>query len=352
MRTRLEQLLTDYAGLSSAEDTYHAVRDEVETVRGRISEGQQEMRALEDLIATVVQWTATLDNLLAQATNVANDIQSFVMPPLTTETGDGELVITDIGPWLASTRHSINGLMSAATAALAAHRSAQEQTRLQSINVRLEARVAEAEAARVSVQSAESAFQSRRDLVRKARSESANVVGDTFRELEPVVQDVFDRLAPHPTFDKLTFSHEVFRRQGSSIPIALDGHTGTEINPSVVFSSAQANVAALCYFIGLAFASGESDFGFVLMDDPLQSMDDVNALGFSDLCRSLRKEKQLIISSHEARLTNLLRRKLSPRNEPLRTIVIEFDSWNRPGPTFSVFTDTEIQETQVLSFLN
>ena len=120
----------------------------------------------------------------------------------------------------------------------------------------------------------------------------------------------------------------------------------------MVFSSAQANVAALCYFIGLAFASGESDFGFVLMDDPLQSMDDVNALGFSDLCRSLRKEKQLIISSHEARLTNLLRRKLSPRNEPLRTIVIEFDSWNRSGPSFSVFTDNEIQEAQVLSFLN
>jgi len=296
VRIRLEQLLTDYTVLSSAEDTYHAARDEVESLRGRISEGQQELRAFEDQIATVVQWTATLDSLLAQATNVANDLRTFAMPPITTEADNGELVILDIGPWLASTRNSIGGIMSAATAVLAAHRAVQEQTRLESINIRLQARVAEAEAARVSVQSAESAFQARRDLVRIARSEAANVVGDTFRELEPVVQDVFARLAPHPTFDKLTFSHEVFRRQGSSIPIALDGHTGTEINPSVVFSSAQANVAALCYFIGLAFASGESDFGFVLMDDPLQSMDDVNALGFSDLCRSLRKEKQLIIS--------------------------------------------------------
>ena len=83
---------------------------------------------------------------------------------------------------------------------------------------------------------------------------------------------------------------------------------GKAINPAIVFSSAQVNVAALCYFIGLAFASSDSDLGFVLIDDPLQSMDDVNALGFSDLCRFLRKEKQVIVSSHEARLTNLLRR--------------------------------------------
>ena len=124
---------------------------------------------------------------------------------------------------------------------------------------------------------------------------------------------------------------------------------GTAINPALVFSSAQANVAALCYFIGLAFASSESDFGFVLMDDPLQSMDDVNVLGFSDLCRFLRSEKQVIVSSHEARLTNLLRRKLSPRNEPLHTVVVNFISWNRSGPNISVEMIGPMEEMAVLA---
>ena len=85
------------------------------------------------------------------------------------------------------------------------------------------------------------------------------------------------------------------------------------------------------------------------MDDPLQSMDDVNVLGFSDLCRFLRKEKQIIVSSHEARLTNLLRRKLSPRNEPLHTVVIDFVSWNRSGPHINVEMIGPSQEMAVLA---
>jgi hypothetical protein len=34
---------------------------------------------------------------------------------------------------------------------------------------------------------------------------------------------------------------------------------------------------------------------FLLLDDPLQSMDDVNVLGFSDLCRHVRRRRQLVV---------------------------------------------------------
>lgn len=143
-------------------------------------------------------------------------------------------------------------------------------------------------------------------------------------------------MAPHPTFDRLSFAHEVYYGQGSSVPLAIDQQADRTISPAVGFSSAQANVAALCYFIALAFASSEVDFNFVLLDDPLQSMDDVNVLGFADLCRFLRKEKQLIISTHEDRLRNLLQRKLVARGETLNTLVLNFTAWNRMGPHIEV----------------
>jgi len=98
-----------------------------------------------------------------------------------------------------------------------------------------------------------------------------------------------------------------------------------------ITSKLQANVAAICYFLALAFSSSTTDFGFVLLDDPLQSMDDVNVLGLSDLCRFLRKEKQLIVATHEDRLSNLLLRKLISRDEPFQTIMFDFRSWNSQG---------------------
>ena len=172
----------------------------------------------------------------------------------------------------------------------------------------------------------------RRLIVETAKEREIDVVEEIFNELEPAVQDLFSRLAPHPTFRQLTFAHEVFYRKGSSIPKAIDPLWNLEVNPSITFSSAQANVAAICYFLALAFSSSTTDFGFVMLDDPLQSMDDVNVLGFSDLCRFLRKEKQLIIATHEERLSSLLVRKLISRDEPLQTLELDFRSWDSSGP--------------------
>jgi ABC-type lipoprotein export system ATPase subunit len=71
---------------------------------------------------------------------------------------------------------------------------------------------------------------------------------------------------------------------------------------------------------------------FVLLDDPLQSLDDVNALAFADLCRHIRQQRQLIVSTHDPRLTALLERKLAPRVAGETTRLVEFQAWTRDGP--------------------
>ncbi|MHB8246267.1 MAG: hypothetical protein ACYDGN_13120 [Acidimicrobiales bacterium] len=70
----------------------------------------------------------------------------------------------------------------------------------------------------------------------------------------------------------------------------------------------------------------------LLLDDPFQAMDDVNVLGFADVCRHLRMERQLILSTHERRFAELLERKLAPRIPGFRTIVHDFVGWERSGP--------------------
>jgi hypothetical protein len=76
-------------------------------------------------------------------------------------------------------------------------------------------------------------------------------------------------------------------------------------------------------------------------------MDDVNALGFSDLCRHIRRRRQLVVSTHERRLAGLLERKLTPRSGAVRTRVLRFTGWDRDGPKI----EQEDVEPQTVEFL-
>ncbi len=161
----------------------------------------------------------------------------------------------------------------------------------------------------------------------------AGVTKTRFESLQPLVDDIFARLAPHPAFTTLGFEMSVAYRNGVADPFVKDPESGVSADPLLVFSSSQANVAALTYFLALSWASTTKALPFLLLDDPLQSMDDVNALGFSDLCRHVRRRRQLVVSTHENRLASLLERKLTPRTPGARTRVLRFTGWDRNGPT-------------------
>jgi predicted ATPase len=57
----------------------------------------------------------------------------------------------------------------------------------------------------------------------------------------------------------------------------------------------------------------------------------VNALGFADMCRHIRQQRQLIVSTHDRRLASLLERKLAPPVVGKSTRLVEFKAWTRRG---------------------
>lgn len=169
-------------------------------------------------------------------------------------------------------------------------------------------------------------------LARATKEAAVAVVDRRFSSLRPLVRDVYSRLDPHPSFKMLDFQHDFYRARGTSRAVVRDVEAGVEADPVLIFSSSQANIAALSYFLALGWAAGDRTLPFLLLDDPLQSMDDVNVLGFSDLCRFARRQRQLLISTHEDRFASLLERKLAARSEDERTKVLHFVSWDRSGP--------------------
>ncbi|WP_162616139.1 AAA family ATPase [Paenibacillus lutimineralis] len=100
-----------------------------------------------------------------------------------------------------------------------------------------------------------------------------------------------------------------------------------KFNASLTFSSAQANVLAVCIFLSLALSQRWTALEMIGIDDPFQNMDDINVFSFIDVISQIISHKQVIISSHNEDFVNLIRNKSGLEAE--RIGYIHFKSYGR-----------------------
>lgn len=332
VKKHLESVIANQTDLLEAEQSHRRIQESIST---REKSLLQLKANYDNTIAeknAIEEWEIRSNSLFNELVRIEKSLGSI---GYTVPTGD----LASVGNWLpllkdwvSENLDKLTSLEMIAENVLAAQSVSIEHRKLKRLEPELAHLRGQQTEKEKTLDKANRSLTDRRLLLQIAKEKEVEVVEEIFNELQPVVQDLFSRLAPHPTFRRLSISHELYYGRGTSIPRAIDPLYSLEVNPSIVFSSAQANVAAICYFLALAFSSSTTDFGFVLLDDPLQSMDDVNVLGLSDLCRFLRKAKQLIIATHEDRLSSLLLRKLTSRDEPFQTLELDFRSWNSQGP--------------------
>lgn len=74
---------------------------------------------------------------------------------------------------------------------------------------------------------------------------------------------------------------------------------------TLAMSSGQLSALSLAFFLSLNKVYSNSPL--VLIDDPAQSLDDINIASLSDLLRCELKDRQLLLSSHEDSISNYLR---------------------------------------------
>jgi DNA repair protein SbcC/Rad50 len=149
------------------------------------------------------------------------------------------------------------------------------------------------------------------DAADKVRSGIVKTIFNT--TLNKVWRDLFVRLAPSeqfvPTFrlppddgGKVEAVLETLHRSGKS--------SGS---PGAMLSQGNLNTAALTLFLALHL-SVPSSIPWLVLDDPVQSMDDVHIAQFAALLRTLSKgmNRQLIVAVHERALFDYLTLELSP----------------------------------------
>jgi chromosome segregation ATPase len=175
-------------------------------------------------------------------------------------------------------------------------------------------------------------------LATAATEAVVDVTDEWLSEINPLFGAVYNRLAAHPTFTELGLEHDIYYGKGRTLPRVYDRLLDISDNPQLVCSEGQLNIVALSYFIAFALSAGERSLPFLIMDDPLQFMDEINVLGFADLCRQLRTSRQILVTTHDRRFARLLERKLRPRQPGESSIQIEFATWERSGPRIEATT--------------
>ncbi len=181
---------------------------------------------------------------------------------------------------------------------------------------------------------ADKVIQDARELARRAREARAETVRRVFNDsLNAVWRDLFLRLAPEEPFVPAFALPE---SSGGVVEATLETHYrsgGKGGNPRAMLSAGNLNTAALTLFLALHL-SVTPTLQWLVIDDPVQSMDEVHIAQMAALLRTLSKrlKRQVIIAVHEKPLFDYLALELSPAFPQDRLITIELGR-NADGDT-------------------
>jgi exonuclease SbcC len=167
--------------------------------------------------------------------------------------------------------------------------------------------------------------QTARTLGRAAANARTDIVRRVFNSsLNKVWRDLFVRLAPTEPFvpafripqtatEPVTAQLETVHREG-----------GIGGAPGAMLSAGNLNTAALTLFLALHL-SVKPQLPWLILDDPVQSMDEVHIAQFAALLRTLSKEhnRKVVIAVHERPLFEYLTLELSPAFAGDQLITVE-----------------------------
>lgn len=170
-------------------------------------------------------------------------------------------------------------------------------------------------------------------LLAQLQKAESRIVEGRIQDLSPLLTRIYRRMDPHPSFRNVSLHATTYYGRGRLRPTVVDPtrEIGPQ-DPNLVLSSSQLNVLALSIFLSLNLGLATLPLTAAFLDDPVQSLDNINLLGLTDLLRRTKAERQVLVSTHDAKLGKLLARKLRPIQADERTIVITLQDWRPKGP--------------------
>ncbi len=178
----------------------------------------------------------------------------------------------------------------------------------------LEAKVAalrvrgDQEAARLAA--VEKAGESARQIDNAARTVANEILTEQFDTVMPLLRELYRRLRPHADWVEIESDF------GGKVRGSLNFTVGDGHNPQFLFSSGQRRAAGLAFLLAVHLSRPWCNWRSLLMDDPVQHIDDYRALNLVEVLAAIRRTgRQVIVAVEDSALANVLCRRLRSANE-------------------------------------
>jgi chromosome segregation protein len=160
----------------------------------------------------------------------------------------------------------------------------------------------------------ENAVESARQIDSAARSLSNEILMEQFETVLPLLKELYQRLRPHTDWTDIDIDF------GGTVRGSLNFSVGNGRNPQFLFSSGERRAAGLAFLLAVHLSRPWCRWQSLLLDDPVQHVDDYRALNLVEVLAAIRRShRQIVVAVEDAALADLLCRRLrSSQTEPGR----------------------------------
>jgi chromosome segregation protein len=152
---------------------------------------------------------------------------------------------------------------------------------------------------------AERAVELARQIDASSRAVANQMLTEQFDTVMPLLKELYRRLRPHAEW------MEIESEFGGKVRGSLNFTVGDGHNVQFLFSSGQRRAAGLAFLLAIHLSRRWCQWKSLLLDDPVQHIDDYRALNLVEVLAAIRRGgRQIIIAVEDTALADLLCRRL------------------------------------------
>jgi chromosome segregation protein len=144
-----------------------------------------------------------------------------------------------------------------------------------------------------------------RQIDAAAKTVANEILTEQFDTVMPLLKELYRRLRPHANWSEIESDF------GGKVRGSLNFVVGDGYNPQFLFSSGQRRAAGLSFLLAVHLARPWCEWTSLLLDDPVQHIDDYRALNLVEVLATVRRTgRQVVVAVEDNALGELLCRRL------------------------------------------
>lgn len=211
-----------------------------------------------------------------------------------------------------------------------------------SLEARVESLRSEVDVCASRLSQAHDAVDKSKAIEHAVRRTNSEILEERLASIRPMLNELYQRLRPHVKWRTIGYNIRGDLRRFLSLTI------GDNLNPQFIFSSGQRRATGLAFLLSVHLSRPWCRWKTLLLDDPVQHIDDYRALHLVEVLAAIRQDgRQIVCTVEDAALADLVCRRLrrGSLDEGLR---IDLDTDKSGEPVVSKVSRIPPMPTSVL----